>query len=506
MDKYVIAKYIRLSMEDSKYDSLSISSQRIAIQQYAEMLPEFVDAEFLEFVDNGYSGTNFERPAVQELLELVRNHKIDCLIVKDFSRFGRNMLETGYFVEQVFPLFHTRFISIAENFDSAQHIGSTGGLDLAFKGLINEFYSRDLSEKIKSAKYVRMNRGEYQSKNCFYGYQKSANGRLEIDEEAAEVVCLIFALAYKGKRTGEIIQTLYNMQIPTPGEYKAAKGFYGGDLSRSRNIWGVDTVLRVLRDERFTGAYIIGKRAVTKVGGHHVWLKDESEWIKIPDFNPAIIEKYIFEAVQGKLRHFKCDKYDRQYALRGKMFCGCCGHAMSRRNSNIAFVCDYTRIDKSAECSGLKIMENELEATLFSIISKQDELILNADSLPNNSTTAPKIAEQAEYKRQIQICLDEKRHLFEQLVLGEIDKEKYVECKADFDTKLSRLKSAYEALAAQIIQSKADCKTKAEMSKLAGNVLEEGKLSQQLADMLISKVLVYPGNRLEIQWKMKDFI
>ena len=165
MQKYVIALYIRLSLEDYKYDSMSIENQHLALNEFVSSMPESAHAEILEFIDNGYSGTNFERPKVQELIEMVRANKIDCIIVKDFSRFGRNSIETGYFIERVFPLFHTRFISINDDFDSDQHKGDTGGMDVAFKYLISEYYSRDMSIKTKSAKYAKMQRGEYQSKS-----------------------------------------------------------------------------------------------------------------------------------------------------------------------------------------------------------------------------------------------------------------------------------------------------------------------------------------------------
>ena len=176
MQKYVIALYIRLSLEDYKYDSMSIENQHLALNEFVSSMPESANAEVLEFIDNGYSGTNFERPKVQELIEMVRANKIDCIIVKDFSRFGRNSIETGYFIERVFPLFHTRFISINDDFDSNQHKGDTGGMDVAFKYLISEYYSRDMSIKTKRAKYAKMQRGEYQSKVCPYGYRKSADG------------------------------------------------------------------------------------------------------------------------------------------------------------------------------------------------------------------------------------------------------------------------------------------------------------------------------------------
>ena len=147
MQKYVIALYIRLSIEDYKYDSMSIENQRLVLNEYAAGMPEALNSEVLEFVDNGYSGTNFERPQVQKLIEMVRENRIDCIIVKDFSRFGRNSIEVGYFMERVFPIYGIRFISLNDEYDSAKYHEDTGGINVAFKYLISEFYSRDLSVK-----------------------------------------------------------------------------------------------------------------------------------------------------------------------------------------------------------------------------------------------------------------------------------------------------------------------------------------------------------------------
>ena len=163
MRNYVIALYIRLSVEDFKTESLSIPNQKLILREKAMSLPEWDNSEILEFIDNGHTGTNFERPAVQELLTMVQAGKINCIIVKDLSRFGRNSIETGYFIERVFPLYHTRFISVSDDFDTANFKGDTGGIDIAFKYLISECYSRDMSMKTKSAKYAKMSRGEYQS-------------------------------------------------------------------------------------------------------------------------------------------------------------------------------------------------------------------------------------------------------------------------------------------------------------------------------------------------------
>ena len=173
----ITALYCRLSRDDElQGDSNSILNQKAILEKYAA---ENGFGNTMFFVDDGYSGTNFERPEVQRLIELVRSNRVDCIIVKDFSRFGRNSIETGYFIERVFPLFHTRFIAIGDGFDTDEHRGDTGGLEVAFKYLINEQYSRDMSIKCKSAKYAKMRRGEYQSKECIFGYRKGADGKPE---------------------------------------------------------------------------------------------------------------------------------------------------------------------------------------------------------------------------------------------------------------------------------------------------------------------------------------
>ena len=274
------AIYLRISSEDAdlrtgeKDESESISNQRSLLREYVSSHAELSDSEILEFCDDGWSGTNFERPQVQKLIELVRANQIDCIIVKDFSRFGRNSIETGYFIERVFPLFHTRFISISDDFDSSKFKGDTGGMDMAFKYLISEYYSRDMSIKTKSAKYAKMQRGEYQSKICPYGYRKSADGRMEPDPDAAAIVQLIFSLSAGGMNAAAITRELFRRNIPTPGQYKAAHGNHTHDISRCHGIWSTSTILRILEDERYTGVYVIGKRAVLEVGGTRSRLKD----------------------------------------------------------------------------------------------------------------------------------------------------------------------------------------------------------------------------------------
>ena len=505
MSKYVVAKYIRLSLEDEKVDSISISNQRLLLDNYVNSF-EITDVETLEFVDNGYTGLNFERPGIQELLELVRQSKINCVIVKDFSRFGRNMLEAGYFIEMVFPLFRTRFISISDGFDSDNYRETTGGIDVAFKFLINEYYSRDISKKSKAAKYDKMRRGEYQGEMCPYGYRKGTNGRLEIDDEAAEVVKMIFECALNMRNAADVVKALYERKIPTPGEYRKSKGICFHDISRSMGIWQRSQVLRILEDERYTGMYVMGKRTSIEIGGSKLRLKPESEWFKLPDHHAAIVSRELYEQVQIKILRFKCNKTMRDYPLRAKVVCGCCRHAMNLApRKTRAFVCRYIKVDENAECRNLEIGEQELEDLLFEVINKQAQVILNIDGLGDTAELSIKVEQQAEYEKQINICQDNKRIIYEKFVLGELDKAAYMTEKSILDAELARLTAAFDILKSEAdimsVKKSADDKLK----NSADTVLSAGSLTRPLVDLLIDKVYVYPGNHVEIAWKAADF-
>ena len=505
MGKYVIAKYIRLSLEDSKYDSLSIPNQRLLLDRHIDSL-DIADVETIEFVDNGYTGVNFERPGVQELLDLVRERKIDCIIVKDFSRFGRNSIETGYFVEMVFPLFRTRFISISDGFDSDDYKEDTGGMEVAFKFLMHEYYSQDISRKEKSAKYAKMKRGEYQGEVCQYGYRKGANGRLEIDEEAAAVVRLIFELALTMKNAGDVVKALHERKTLPPGEYRKAKGIGFHDVSRSIGIWQRTTILRILEDERYIGTYIMGKRTVREIGGNRVRLKPKSEWFKIPDHHPAIVSRELFEQVNAQLRHFKCPKSPKEYTLRTKVYCGCCRHAMQIAPRKVrAFVCRYTKVDETAECHNLEIVEQELESLLYEIINKQAQVILSINGLGDTAGLTVKIEQQAEYEKQIEKLNDEKCALYEQYVLRKVDAAAYKTKKATLDAEMNHLKHTLDALKADAAILSAAKASDDELRKLADATLGTDKLTRPLVELLIDKVFIYPGNRIEIVWKVADF-
>ena len=429
---YIIALYIRLSTEDIKINSLSIENQKYALHQYIDAMEDISNPKVQEYIDNGYSGTNFERPAVQRLLDLVQRGAVNCILVKDFSRFGRNSIEVEYYLERVFPLYNVRFISLNDGYDSAQLRGDTGGINVAFRYLINELYSKDLSVKYKSAKYTKFKRGEYQSRICPYGYRKGDNGRMVPDEEAAETVQLIFTLAQQGLGAKQIVKALYERNIPTPAEYKVAHGFSGHDISRCHGIWHESTVARILGDERYVGTYVIGKREVTEVGGHKVRLKTEDQWVKIPDHHPPIISQELYDQVQALRPKKTCVKKNiNTYPLRGKVFCGNCGHVMPRTsNKNHVYTCRHSQVDDAAPCHGLRISEVELERILYNMLLVRLQTLATSENCV--STSAPEDLDQ-----KIETCKEEKRKLYEQFVAQKINLEDYKNQKAKLDGELT---------------------------------------------------------------------
>ena len=247
MPDKVLAFYIRLSSEDRdlktnalKNESNSVFNQRRLLQDYYDTHESLHGYKVIVFCDDGVTGTHFDRPKFDELIEMARNQEIHCIMVKDLSRFGRNFLEMGNYLELILPLYGVRFISINDAFDSDDYLGVTGGLELALRNLINNMYSRDLSTKVRSAFRTRNLRGEYWGGNGFYGYQVHPHNkkRLIVDEQVRDIIVMIFESCVSGMTTSEVAQMLNDMGIPSPLEHKRRNGgFYNGVVKEETGIW-----------------------------------------------------------------------------------------------------------------------------------------------------------------------------------------------------------------------------------------------------------------------------
>ena len=301
-NEYVVAKYIRLSLDDGITESLSIPNQHKLLDAFIDEM-EVPGIRVVEFVDNGFTGLNMERPCLQDMLEMARGGQVQCIVVKDFSRFSRNALESGYYLEQVFPLHQIRFISISDHFDSNNYKNDTGGIDIAFKLLMHEYYSQDLSRKVKSAYRIKMKRGEHIVARAIYGYYKDGQGKWEPEEQTSDVVRLIFRMALEGFPTAAIRDKLCEMRFPTPKEHMDAKWRRDKSLVKPPECkWSARSVLAILENEQYTGVYVSGKwEQKTISGGQN--LVDKDKWIKFPNSHTPIVSSEDFATVQGLIKN-----------------------------------------------------------------------------------------------------------------------------------------------------------------------------------------------------------
>ena len=517
----VIAKYLRLSSEDDdlrdtgKMESNSISNQRDLIDAYIAKNPAFSQCEVKEYCDDGWSGRNFDRPNLTMMLEQVKQGSIQCIIVKDISRFGRDYLTVGAYLSRVFPFMGVRFIAVNDGFDSDRQ-EDIDSFDTKFKTLIYDCYSRDISRKVRSAKTHRAQRGDFLSPCAPYGYKRDSENRkrLIIDPNAAVVVRRIFDLALAGYTNVQIANQLNSDAVLTPMLYKRAAGCSRKTWPAvgTKNFWTHSSVSVILHDERYTGKSIFGKKRRNEVGRAYSKKVDRSEWIIVPDTHERIVTEEEFLYLQGRMRSGRKNGVsDYINPLRRKVQCGICGHILDRIHAKIPYYCCRTpTVTKQYACSSEKLIEQDLWCVL------QEELRNMASVAVDLKSVWDELKEGRENK--INAALSEidslqdalrlqKQHmneLYEDFALGGITKEKYqtakkaaVQVKSELEQKIVELKSSME-------------KTDAESA--SGHpfilhftpyaVLKE--LSQEILEELLKVVVVYPENRLEIIWNYRE--
>ena len=303
-----VALYLRLSQEDvdlrrnaAKDESNSISAQRSLITRHLDEAPELCNLPRMEFCDDGFSGTNFTRPDFQRMIELAKQGEIACIIVKDLSRFGRDYLEVGDYLEHIFPFLGIRFISVNDHYDSSNHDGKTVGMDITFRNLVYDYYSKDLSSKVKTAMRSKQEKGEFIT--CFtYGYKPSPENKhkMIIDEPAAEIVREIFDAVIAGKTTSEIAANLNARDIPTPQEHKGVR--------RKENTepqWTHPRIVYMIRNIKYTGVMTNHTRESRFIRDKNQRRVPMSEWIIHPDAHEAIIPREKWEQANEMLRNPK---------------------------------------------------------------------------------------------------------------------------------------------------------------------------------------------------------
>lgn len=392
---YQAAIYLRLSKEDGdfsssteKKESNSIANQRKLIEEYLRHHPEISFAQ--EFCDDGYTGADFDRPAFQRMIEEIRCKNINCVIVKDLSRFGRDYIDAGRYIQKIFPALGVRFIAINDNYDSAETEQAGNEIILPFKNLINDSYSRDISIKVRSNLDIKRRNGEFVGTHVVYGYRRSEENKnhLVIDKTAAMVVQNIFRMKIDGFSPAQIAEHLNRDGVPSPYEYKRLCGshFQTGFRKQVQTAWSPVSIYRILKNEMYTGTLVQGK---TSTPNHKVKVrskKDASEWIRVENAHEAIIPAATFDMVQKlMLEDSRSPSGDESVHLfSGKVFCADCQSSMTRKRTISAgkeyvyFICTSNKKNKNM-CQSHRITEQSVYDVALAVIQAQVSLALELE-------------------------------------------------------------------------------------------------------------------------------
>lgn len=376
VDKENIAvMYLRLSKEDGeKVESNSISNQREIINSYAKK-NQFIIIK--EYVDDGYSGANFDRPNFKEMIKDAYDKKFDTIIVKDLSRFGRDYIEAGKFIQRIFPENRIRFISVNDNYDSKSADMNATHLILPIKNFINDSYCRDISNKVKSSQKIKREKGDYISAFAPYGYNKSEENKnkLVIDEQAAPNIKNIFDMKLLGYSSKAIADELNHLGVLTPRKYKESQGFKcNGFQNIKGGNWSAKAVNRIIENEVYIGNTLQGKSITLNYKNKKQIEKEKEEWIRVEDTHETIISKEIFAIANTMLKRDlnNCRGKDKIDIFTGMLFCKECGSSLIRRTvkykgrEEVFYIC--SKYNKEKSCSRHSIKEETLIKAVSKII------------------------------------------------------------------------------------------------------------------------------------------
>ncbi|MDE2444488.1 MAG: recombinase family protein [Methanocorpusculum sp.] len=486
MSKYRATDYLRLSYtENHENESDSIANQKKLIEDYVKEHP---DIELVsEKVDDGYSGILFDRPAFQEMMQDIMEGKINCVIVKDLSRLGREYIETGRYLRRIFPAYGVRFIAINDNIDTAhEHAGDD--LNISMKNLINDAYCYDISVKTRSALDVKRKKGDYVGACPVYGYRKSEENRnqLVIDEYAARVVRDIFRAKIDGRSAKRIADELNALGVLSPLTYKISRGLphpKGGFADRPDAKWSATTVIRILQDEIYTGTLVQGRQGTYNHKLRNVIQKPEEEWIRVENAHEAIILKRDFDLVQHimGLDTRTAPEGEKVYLFSGLLVCGCCGARMTRKTNTMGgkkYIYYHCPTGKKHGCTHpVMLREDDLiqcvlasvQAHIKNVVSVDELLNSISEETINRELVAGCKAQIAENRAQLEQIGVFKAGLYENFVKGMLDKAEYKSLRDGYTERMEELRSAIDQL-------------RQEMERVTDRTSERQKWAQQFRE------------------------
>lgn len=513
--------YVRLSREDGdKAESDSVVNQKALIQDFVKSQPQIELC--LERIDDGYSGVDFNRDGFLTMMEDIKAGQIDCVIVKDLSRFGRNWIESGKYIEQVFPYLGVRFIAINDHFDSITAKNNNDNISLPFKNLINDAYAGDISCKIRSQLDTKRKNGDFIGAFATYGYAKKPDNRnkLVIDEFAAGVVRDIFKWRIEGLTNQGIANRLNELGLLSPYEYKRENGlrFSNSFKKNPKALWSAVSVGRILTNETYLGVIEQGKRTSKSHKVKARINKSKGEWVRVEDAHEPIISKQEFELVTELLKQDVrvAPGANELYIFSGMLKCVDCGQNMVRKivpsgtNKLAYYVCGGHKANKN--CSPHSISEKILtEVVLESIkvhiaaILEVDRVLAIADIVRLKQFDVQKLEIQiASKKAEIEKYRIRILKLYDDLKDGILEQDEYVSYKANFVKLHDKAKTALTLLNKELSELKNSRGTRFEWVEYFKQHRNIGSIDRGILVNLVSNIHIYEKNQIEICFKYQN--
>ena len=512
--------YYRLSEKDKlKTVSDSIENQRKLIHEFVSRHEdiELVD----EFYDDGYTGTNYARPGFCAVMDKVKTGDIDCIIVKDLSRLGREYIETGRYIEETFPSLGIRFIAVNDDYDSGTPKDSDD-LMIPIKNLMNETYCRELSNKLRRQFAVQRSNGEYLGAFAAYGYLKSPEDKhkLTVDTFAAEIVRSIFYYKLQGYSQQAIANTLNSEGVLSPAEYKKQQGLnYKTGFGTSKTaVWSAATVTAILKNRLYIGELIQGKRGTPNFKLKVVRTRPSEEWVVVQDNHEAIVDPLVFDTVQKMLeRDTRTSPLQKAvYPLGGLVFCADCSRPMLLRSVTRNgrkfqyYIC--TSKKRGLGCTSHSFERNKLESAILNAIRLQISIVVELQSLLQSISASElfqarrrKITSQIEEKEKERVRCEEFRNkLLEALNEELIDRNEYERMRDKYRSQQLACESAIDTLNAKLHQE--DC-PEIDSDSWIGQYLKYRDLqilTREAVVTLVDKILVHEDKRIEIIFNYRD--
>lgn len=520
--------YVRLSVEDiRKRDSGSLGNQKRLLQDYINERAYLKLAGIFE--DAGRSGTNFERPGFNRLMEAVKSGAVNCILVKDLSRFGRNYIETGDYLEKIFPFLGIRFISVNDGYDSANPECRGRELIVPLKNLVNDIYARDISRKIRSGLAVKRKKGEFSGCMAPYGYLKSEHdgGRLVIDEDTAPVVRNIFKWTLEGAGCTGIAKKLNEARTPSPCHYRFCKGLLKDSRYAGVRYWYKNTVKRIIENPVYAGHMVQGKCKSDLFGGGGTAAVPKEQWVVVENTHEPIISHELFDSVQ-ELRASKQKSYidrhggreaagGKENLLKGLIFCGGCRRYMARRRTDGAggrkyhFICTTHLEIAEKACAPNRMNEAALFDILLTVIGKQTELAVNLEEIfdgsdgKRDSGGSGDAAESAIYaaERKLARLNGLKSSLYEDYSDKLLGEKEYLLAKTGYEEELKALRLKLEGLTGQKGAHSGN-RTENARARAVKNSGQDRFLTDEMIAGLVGKVEVHSDKCISIRLRYRD--